>query len=139
MVKIFFFVLQEVAVSTLEYLTDLLYNGFYCFEAISTRNLDDGICGICGVVGEVYLGDGNEKNCCSRKEVNVFSCCELFKLMVVINFFLAGYNLFLLFKHCRLDNVHSKYNVVILRQKYSVQKNTQPLTTSIILKPMSFI
>ena len=87
MVKNFFFVLQEVAVSTLEYLTDLLYNGFYCFEAFSTRNLDDGISGICGVVGEVYLGDGNEKNCCSRKEVNVFSCCELFKLMLVINFF----------------------------------------------------
>ena len=55
--------------TTLEYLTDMLYNGFYCFEAISERNLDDAICGICGVLGEVYLGDGNEKNCCSRKEV----------------------------------------------------------------------
>ena len=47
---------------------DVLYNGFYCFEAISERNLDDAIGGICGVLGEVYLGDGNEKNCCSRKD-----------------------------------------------------------------------
>jgi len=49
--------------------TDLLYNGFYCFEALTERNLDDTICGICGVVGEVYLSDGDEKNCCSRKEI----------------------------------------------------------------------
>lgn len=62
--------LQQIPASTVEYLTDLLYNGFYCFEAITERNLDDAICGICGVVGEIYLGDGNEKNCCSRKEVS---------------------------------------------------------------------
>ena len=47
----------------------MLYNGFYCFEAISERNLDDAICGICGVLGEVHLGDRNEKNCCSLEEV----------------------------------------------------------------------
>ena len=39
-----------------EYLVDLLCNGFYCFEAIRERNLEDGICGICGVIGELYLG-----------------------------------------------------------------------------------
>lgn len=50
-------------------MTDLLYNGFYCFEVITERKLDDQICGICGIVGEIYLGDGNQKNCCSRKEV----------------------------------------------------------------------
>ena len=61
--KCFFFVLQEVAVSTLEHSTDLLYNGFYCCEAITTRSLRDGICGICGVAGEVNLGDGNQKSC----------------------------------------------------------------------------
>lgn len=43
---------------------ELLYNGFYCFEAITERSLDDVICGVCGVAGEVYCGDGNEKNCC---------------------------------------------------------------------------
>ena len=43
---------------------ELLYNGFYCFEAITERLLDDIICGVCGVAGEVYCGDGNEKNCC---------------------------------------------------------------------------
>lgn len=47
----------------------MLYNGFYCFEAITDRPLDDVICGICGTVGEFYLGDGNEKNCCSISEV----------------------------------------------------------------------
>lgn len=55
--------------STLNYLKLLLYNGYYCFEAITERNLDDVICGVCGVIGEVYLGDGNEKNCCSNKNV----------------------------------------------------------------------
>lgn len=47
----------------------MLYNAFFCFEAITERNLDDVICGICGVVGELYLGDGNEKNCCSISEI----------------------------------------------------------------------
>jgi len=50
--------MQEISAATVEYVTDLLYNGFYCFEALTERNLDDTICGICGVVGEVYLGDG---------------------------------------------------------------------------------
>ena len=56
----------------LKNLAKLLYNGFYCFEALTERNLDDVICGICGVAGEVYLGDGNEKNCCSISEVFLF-------------------------------------------------------------------
>ncbi|XP_068755676.1 HMG domain-containing protein 3-like isoform X4 [Montipora capricornis] len=54
----------------LKNLGNLLYNGFYCFEAITERNLDDVICGICGTIGELYLGDGNEKNCCSISEIN---------------------------------------------------------------------
>lgn len=48
-----------------EYVIDLFYNGFYCFEVIMERDLDGIICGICGIVGEIYFGDGNEKNCCS--------------------------------------------------------------------------
>ena len=36
------------------------------------RSLDDQICGICGITGEVYLGDGNQKNCCRRGEVATF-------------------------------------------------------------------
>lgn len=54
-----------------EYITDLMYNGFYCFELLTVRSLDEQICGICGVLGEVYLGDGNQKNCCSVKEVHI--------------------------------------------------------------------
>ena len=52
-----------------KYITGLLYNGFYAFELISERNMDDVICGICGVVGQFYFGDGNEKNCCSIDKV----------------------------------------------------------------------
>ena len=58
----------------LKNLAKLLYNGFYCFEALTERNLDV-ICGICGVAGEVYLGDGNVKNCCSISEVVFFLFC----------------------------------------------------------------
>lgn len=58
--------------SEFEYLVDVLYNGFYAFEALTDRDLDDTICGICGTVGEVYLGDGNEKNCCGLSEVRFF-------------------------------------------------------------------
>lgn len=40
---------------------------------MTMRDLDSVICGICGVAGEVYLGDGNEKNCCDISEV----CCDI--------------------------------------------------------------
>ena len=36
---------------------------------MTERNLDDVICGICGVCPEICLGDGNEKNCCSNSQV----------------------------------------------------------------------
>ena len=42
---------------------------FIVLKAITDRSLDDVICGICGTIGELYLGDGNEKNCCSISEV----------------------------------------------------------------------
>ena len=58
--------------ATLANLRLLLYNGYYCFEAMTERDLDEVICGICGVIGEVYLGDGNEKNCCSNKNVRTY-------------------------------------------------------------------
>jgi len=48
---------------------DVLYNGFYAFEAITERDMDDAICGQCGIIGKTYFGVGNEKNCCSLKNV----------------------------------------------------------------------
>ena len=54
----------------MEYLTYVLYNAFYGFEAMTVRDLNDAICGECGIVGKVYYGDGNEKNCCSLNEVS---------------------------------------------------------------------
>jgi hypothetical protein len=41
------------------------------FETITERDLNDVICGICGICPEVCLGDGNEKNCCNNAEVIV--------------------------------------------------------------------
>jgi hypothetical protein len=57
------------ATNELENIANHLYNGFYCFEAITERDLDSVLCGICGITGEVYFGDGNEKNCCNISEV----------------------------------------------------------------------
>ena len=51
------------------YLQELVYNGFFGFEMMTERNLNDAICGICGIVPEICLGDGNEKNCCSVAQV----------------------------------------------------------------------
>ncbi|KAK3754405.1 hypothetical protein QZH41_011187, partial [Actinostola sp. cb2023] len=53
----------------LEYIQTLLYNGFYCFEAITVRDMDTTVCGICGYCPEVLLGDGNEKNCCRNGQI----------------------------------------------------------------------
>jgi hypothetical protein len=53
------------------YIEDLLYNGFYSFEMITERNLDDVVCGVCGVFPEICLGDGNEKNCCTNRQVKI--------------------------------------------------------------------
>jgi hypothetical protein len=54
----------------LKYVESLLYNGFYSFEMVTNRSLDDVICGICGVSPEICLGDGNEKNCCTNGQVS---------------------------------------------------------------------
>ena len=46
--------------NSIDYLADVLYNAFYCFEAL-LRNLDDVVCGLCSTVGMVYFGGGNAK------------------------------------------------------------------------------
>lgn len=54
-------------------------------------SLDDVICGICGIVGELYFGDGNEKNCCSVSEVffkvNYREMCVCFIFVFILFFF----------------------------------------------------
>ena len=68
--KNFVFSLQvEIGNEEAIYLKELIYHGFYCFEALTQRDLDSVVCGICGVCPEVCLGDGNEKNCCSTSQV----------------------------------------------------------------------
>jgi hypothetical protein len=59
--------------NVVENVANYLYQGYYCFEAMTERDLDSVICGICGIIGEVYLGDGNEKNCCSIGEVKTLN------------------------------------------------------------------
>lgn len=70
--------------SELKYITGMLYNGFYAFELLSDRSLDNVVCGICGVVGQIYYGDGNEKNCCSTHSVS------LMKRMIYLAFVLLN-------------------------------------------------
>ena len=50
--------------NSIDYLADVLYNAFYCFKALTLRNLDDAVCGLCVTVGMVYFADGNAKNGC---------------------------------------------------------------------------
>ena len=80
-------------VTSLEYFSSLLYSGFYCFEVISERNLDNQICGICGIIGEVYLGDGNQTNCRTTSEVcilkimlniHVITCMSNFAMCYIL-------------------------------------------------------
>lgn len=54
---------------------------------MTERNLSEAVCGICGVIGEVYLGDGNEKNCCSNSKVE---CTRVQIYLRVILFVWSG-------------------------------------------------
>ena len=42
----------------------LLFRGNYC---AGLRDLYEVICGVCGIIGEVYLGDGNERTVAATK------------------------------------------------------------------------
>ncbi|KAM7431526.1 HMG box domain containing 3 [Porites harrisoni] len=72
----------------LGYIMDLLYNAFFCFEIISECSLYDVVCGICGICPEIYLGDGNEKNCCSNAQVHFTKKNEPKKPMINLDDFL---------------------------------------------------
>ena len=59
-------------------MVELLYNGYYGFEALTKRDLNDVICGLCGIAGKIYYGDGNEKNSCSINNVSLKILWNLF-------------------------------------------------------------
>ena len=56
--------------NTIDYLGDVMYKAFYCFELSTRRDMDDVVCGLCGTISIVYFGDGNAKNCCSVSGVS---------------------------------------------------------------------
>ena len=62
-------------------MVDNLNDGFYKFEALTKRDLNDMICGRCGIVGRVYFGKGNEKNCCTTKDVLLF--LNLYNILIL--------------------------------------------------------
>ena len=70
----------------ISYYNELLYNGFSCFEMMTERNLSQAVCGICSVIGEVYLDDGNEKNCCSNSKVE---CTHVLRY-IYVQYYLYG-------------------------------------------------
>ena len=39
---------------------------------------------VCGIIGEVYLGDGNEKNCCNNSKVFYFMA--MYKIFIRVIF-----------------------------------------------------
>ena len=55
------------------YIERKLYDGYYAFEALTDRDWNQGICGICGIAPLFESGDGNAKNCTPLKKGQV-SC-----------------------------------------------------------------
>ena len=54
------------------YLEEKLYDGYFTFEAITDRDWDHAVCGICGVAPVFQTGDGNSKNCTPLKRNQVY-------------------------------------------------------------------
>ena len=57
--------------SELRYLEQKLYDGYFAFEAITHRDWNAGICGVCGIAPVFESGDGNCKNCTPLKKGQV--------------------------------------------------------------------
>ena len=59
----------------LRYLKEKLYDGYFAFEALTRREWDSAICGICGIAPVFESGDGNCKNCVPLRkgQVNTLS------------------------------------------------------------------
>ena len=55
----------------IRYLEQKLYDGYYAFEAMTERDWNETICGICGVAPVFESGDGNCKNCTPLKKGQV--------------------------------------------------------------------
>ena len=57
----------------LRYLQEKLYDGYFAFEALTRREWNNAICGICGIAPIFESGDGNCKNCVPLRKGHV-SC-----------------------------------------------------------------
>ena len=55
------------------YIERKLYDGYFAFEALTNRDWNQAVCGICGIAPVFESGDGNAKNCTPPEErVGVF-------------------------------------------------------------------
>ena len=48
-----------------------IYDGYFAFEALTNRNWNQAVCGICGIAPVFESGDGNAKNCTPLKKGQV--------------------------------------------------------------------
>ena len=69
----------------LRYLEQKLYDGYYAFEAMTERDWNETICGICGVAPVFESGDGNCKNCTPLKKDQVlYIVYNNYKFMITL-------------------------------------------------------
>ncbi len=59
----------------IRYLKEKLCDGYFAFEALTNRDWDLAICGMCGICPIFESGDGNAKNCTPISTSKVFTLC----------------------------------------------------------------
>lgn len=72
--------------SELRYLEQKLYDGYFAFEAVTHRDWNAGICGVCGIAPVFESGDGNCKNYTPLKKGQVWCVgkrCETLKWYLI--------------------------------------------------------
>ena len=54
------------------YLETKLYDGYFSFEALTNRDWNQAVCGVCGIAPVFESGDGNAKNCTPLRKGQVY-------------------------------------------------------------------
>lgn len=74
----------QLPIQELRYIEQKLYDGYFAFEAITARDWNAGICGICGIAPIFESGDGNCRKCMPLKKQQVRKIVLYFYHTVVI-------------------------------------------------------